>query len=68
MLSQAMANAADVSPLDRIDRAIARIQAASDARAHAARAIADRHAILRDRIAEAVATLDEVIAHGGADD
>jgi hypothetical protein len=56
-----------ISPaVERIDRAIARIQAAIDARADSTEALARRHAVLRSRMTEAVAALDDVIARGGA--
>ena len=58
---------ADETPppaLDRIDRAIARIEAAVAERDRAAETAARRHALLRDRIEQAVATLDDVIARG----
>lgn len=58
---------ADETPppaLDRIDRAIARIEAAVAARDRATEAAVRRHAILRARIEQAVATLDDVIARG----
>lgn len=58
---------ADETPppaLDRIDRAIARIEAAVAERDRAAETSARRHALLRARIEQAVATLDDVIARG----
>ena len=60
---------ADETPppaLDRIDRAIARIEAAVAERDRAAKTAARRHALLRARIEQAVATLDDVIARGEA--
>jgi hypothetical protein len=53
---------AEPSPADRIEAAIARIEAAVAARTAAANAMADRHEALRARMAEAVTALDEVIA------
>ena len=50
---------------DRIDDAIARIEAAIDARAHDAEQLTRRHAALKARMAEAVTALDEVIAREG---
>jgi len=58
---------ADETPppaLDRIDRAIARIEAAMAERDRMADAAIRRHALLRRRIEEAVSTLDDVIARG----
>jgi hypothetical protein len=52
------------SAVERIDRAIARIRAAIDTRADHAEALARRHAVLRSRMTEAVAALDDVIARG----
>lgn len=51
---------------DRIERAIARIEAAIDARARDAEQLARRHAALKARMAEAVSALDEVIARESA--
>jgi hypothetical protein len=62
---------ADETPppaLDRIDRAIARIEAAVADRDRVAEAAVRRHAALRARIEEAVSTLDDVIARGEAGD
>lgn len=61
------ATEADSTPsaVERIDRAIARIRAVIDARADQAEALARRHAVLRSRMADAVAALDDVIARGG---
>lgn len=50
------------SAVDRIDAAIARIEAQIALRAEAGDALARRHAALKARMAEAVAALDEVIA------
>lgn len=51
---------------ERIDAAIARIEAASARRARATDADAARHAALRARMTEAIAALDDVIARGAA--
>lgn len=51
--------------LDRIDRAIARIEAVLAERARATEEALQRHATLRARMEEAVAALDDVIARGG---
>ena len=60
-----MANQAELSAADRIDRAIARIEAASQARQASIVSLTARHSGLRSRIAEAVAALDEVTAQAG---
>ncbi len=59
-----MADQDEPTALDRIDGAIARIEAAVAARTRAANALARRHAALKSRMAEAVAALDDVIARG----
>lgn len=62
---------ADETPppaLDRIDRAIARIEAAIAERDRAADAAVRRHAVLRARIEQAVSTLDDVIARSEGED
>jgi phage shock protein A len=46
----------------RIEQALARIEAAASARAYATERLAQRHAILRQRIEEAVTSLDTLIA------
>ena len=51
---------------DRIDAALARIEAQIAARARAGDALAARHAALKARMAEAVAALDDVIARGAS--
>ncbi|WP_298091911.1 hypothetical protein [uncultured Sphingomonas sp.] len=50
--------------VDRIDAAIARIESAIEARLDSAATLAERHAALKERMAEAVHALDEVIARG----
>ena len=50
------------SPADRIEQALARIEAAAAARAYATARLASRHAKLRARIEEAVTSLDALIA------
>lgn len=50
------------SPADRIEQALARIEAAAQARAYALERITKRHAKLRARIEEAVESLDALIA------
>jgi hypothetical protein len=64
---------ADVSPpaaLDRIERAIARIEAAVSNRDRANAALARRHDVLRTRVQGALDELDAIIAAGeaGAED
>jgi hypothetical protein len=51
--------------LDRIERAIARIDAALAVQGRATEAILRRHANLRARMEAAVAALDDAIARGG---
>lgn len=47
---------------DRIEQALARIEAAAAARAFHTERLARRHALLRTRIEDAVTTLDALIA------
>ena len=54
--------------IETIDRAVKRIEAAAHARAYAADRIARKHAALRDRIEEAVASLDILIARESGGD
>ncbi len=54
------------SAVDRIDAAIARIEAAIDARTRSGDALAKRHAALKARMVEAVAALDDVITRGSS--
>jgi phage shock protein A len=54
------------TPEDRIEQALARIETAAAARAHAAERLARRHAKLRARIEEAVTSLDALIAREAA--
>jgi len=60
-----MADGTPPPALDRIDRALARIDAALAARARASEEMVRRHAALRARMEEAVAALDEVMTRGG---
>jgi hypothetical protein len=53
--------AQEASAGDRIDAALARIETALLRRDAAANALAERHALLRERMAQAVAALDAVI-------
>lgn len=48
--------------LDRIDRALARIETAAAARAASSAALLRRHETLRSSMAEAIAALDSVVA------
>lgn len=50
------------NPADRIERALARIEAAAAERAYATERLARRHAVLRDRVQDALAALDQLIA------
>jgi hypothetical protein len=59
-----MADGTPPPALDRIDRALARIDAALAARARASEEMVRRHAALRARMEEAVAALDDVMARG----
>ncbi|AQR73002.1 hypothetical protein [Sphingomonas sp. LM7] len=54
------------SPSDRIEQALARIEAAAAARAYATARLATRHAKLRARIGDAVTSLDALIARESA--
>ena len=51
--------------VDRIEAAIARIEAAVAARVERGDILAQRHAALQARMAEAVSALDDVIARTG---
>lgn len=55
----------DGSEIDRIDRALARIERALRANRDANQALARRHSALKARMAEAIVALDEVIAREG---
>jgi hypothetical protein len=54
------------SSADRIEQALARIEAAAAARAYTTERLARRHAKLRARIADAVTSLDALIARESA--
>jgi hypothetical protein len=51
--------------IDRVERALARIEHAVAANRQANQALARRHATLKARMAEALTALDEVIAREG---
>ena len=55
----------DRTEIDRIDRALARIEHAVAANRQASEKLARRHATLKSRMAEALTALDEVIAREG---
>ncbi|MGN6270256.1 MAG: hypothetical protein ACTHM0_10240 [Sphingomonas sp.] len=55
----------DRTEIDRVERALARIERAVTANRHASEALARRHATLKARMAEALTALDEVIAREG---
>ena len=55
------------TPTHRIERALARIETAAAARAYATERLSRRHALLRQRIEEAVDALDTLMANGKAD-
>ena len=57
----AMADASPPTALDRIDRALARIEAAAAQRDTSRARLIERHETLRRRMAEAIAALDAVI-------
>jgi len=57
----------DHPALARIEQAIERIEAAIARRRVAAEAVAERHAALKSRMAEAVAALDAVMVREGAE-
>jgi hypothetical protein len=59
-----MVDAHPQSAADRIDRALARIEAALADRPAADASLAKRHAALKQSIAEAVHTLDGLLAPG----
>ena len=54
----------DPDPVQRIEAALARIEAAARARADERTVLAQRHTRLRERVAEAVAAIDELAAGG----
>ena len=56
-----MAEDAPLSPIERIDRALARIDSGIAAHARAHQLLAERHAALRGQIEHAVAALDGLI-------
>jgi hypothetical protein len=53
------------SSSDRIEIALARIEAAAAARAFTTEKLVRRHALLRERIEDAVTSLDALIAREG---
>jgi len=55
----------ELSEIDRIERALTRIERAVRANRDANEALARRHATLKSRMAEALSALDEVIAREG---
>ena len=57
-----MADTPAPGALDRIERALARIETAATARDAARAALQQRHETLRTRMGEAIAALDAVIA------
>jgi hypothetical protein len=52
---------------DRIEKALARIEAAARARAYAGERLAERHAVLRSRMEEAIAAIDLLINQEAGD-
>lgn len=59
------AGVSPADPLARIEAAIARIERAARRRAAAADSLQARHGVLKARMVEAVAALDELLARGG---
>ncbi len=55
-------------PSERIEAALARIEAAAAARAYATERLTHRHAALREKIQDAVSALDTLIAREAATD
>lgn len=60
-----MADVPYPAALDRIDRALARIDAAAQARMTHSQVLARRHETLRTRMAEAIAALDDILQREG---
>ena len=56
---------ADISPTDRIDAALARIERAAQTRERSASDLKQRHDALRARVGEAIAALDALGAKNG---
>ncbi|WP_186729102.1 hypothetical protein [Sphingomonas panacisoli] len=56
---------ADVSPTDRIDAALARIERAVQTRERSTTDLKQRHDALRARVGEAIAALDSLGAKNG---
>ncbi|OYY67360.1 hypothetical protein [Sphingomonas sp. 28-63-12] len=59
-----MADEHPLSAIDRIDLALVRIEAALADRPPADSGLADRHAVLKQRMAEAITALDAILATG----
>jgi hypothetical protein len=57
----------DNPAIDRLDAAITRVERVLEQRLAAAATLARRHEALREKMGEAVAALDEIIARGGQD-
>ena len=57
-----------VDPADRIESALARIEAAAAVKSYALDRIQQRHAKLRARVEDTVASLDTLIARESADE
>lgn len=62
-----MEEAPEHPALARIDRALARIETAARARVTEADSLARRHQILRERMAEAIGALDQLIVREGGE-
>ena len=61
-----MANDSSTPDIERIERALARIEKAAGERAYATDLIGRRHAALRERMTEAIAALDDLLAREAA--
>lgn len=58
---------AEPSALERIERALTRIEAAAARRAFDAERLEHRHAVLRGKVEQAIAALDALIEQEGED-
>ncbi len=58
---------AEPSALERIERALTRIEAAAARRAFDAERLEHRHAVLRSKVEQAIAALDALIEQEGED-
>jgi len=63
-IDRAMTDTSSSTVIDRINRAIERIDAAAQERARATERLAARHEALRARIGEAIKALDAMVGRG----